>query len=97
MESQVIYLRLCLDGSDKQDLRKRHRAERQLWLASPPSKILEAGPLFKDDGCEDYAGTMMLIEAESREAVLALHDDDPFTKAGIYEQVVIMPYQKRVG
>ena len=93
----VIYVRLCIDRPGSRDLRMAHRDARQRWLGNPPGRIVEAGPLFVDDAGDAYGGTMMLIEADSREAAMAVHEDDPFTKAGVYDRVVLMRYEKRVG
>ena len=67
------------------------------YLDSGRIKIVEAGPLCAGDKHDAYVGTFMLIDAASREEVVAYHDDDPFTKAGIYERSFILRYKRHIG
>ena len=93
----MLYVRLCLDAPGSFDLRMKHRPERQQYLDSGAIKIVEAGPLCAGDNADVYVGTFMMIEADSREEVVAYHDNDPFTKAGIYERSFIMKFKKNIG
>ncbi len=58
-------------------------------------KILVSGPLAAEDG-ETMIGGCFPVEAYSKADVLALHDADPFKKAGVWEEVRINPFLKRV-
>lgn len=93
----MLYMRVCFDAPGSLDLREKHRAVRKAYLDSGRVKIVQAGPLCAGDKNDAYIGTFMLIEADSREEVMAYHEDDPFTKAGIYERSFIVRYQKHIG
>ena len=94
----MIYVRICYDHPGAYDLRIKHREERQAWLRKEgPVKILQAGPLCAGDESDTYVGTFMLLEAPSREAVVAYHQDDPFTKMHIFERVFITRFKKNIG
>jgi uncharacterized protein YciI len=93
----MIYIRVCFDHPGASDLRAKHRSERRAYLESNTVKIIQAGPLCAGDANDTYLGTFMLIEANSREEVVAYHENDPFTKAGIFERWFIVRYEKHIG
>jgi uncharacterized protein YciI len=92
----VIYIRICFDAPGAFDIRMKHRAERREYLYNGKAKILQGGPLCAGDDNDTYIGTFMLIEAESREEVVAYHDEDPFTKLGVFERSFIVRYDKHM-
>ncbi|NKB49418.1 MAG: hypothetical protein GKS02_08640 [Alphaproteobacteria bacterium] len=51
-------------------------------------KFIARGPLWSDDG-EDWVGSEFIIELPDRAAVDAFLADEPYTNAGLYEQVEI--------
>lgn len=65
------------------------------YLAQAPIKTLVSGPLLADDG-ETMIGSFFLLEADSKDEVIAFNDADPFKHAGIWERVSIHPFNKRV-
>lgn len=93
----MLFVRVCYDAPGSWDLRKKHRAERTVFLDSGRIQIVSAGPLCAGDDSDVYIGTFMLIEAPSREDVVAFHEADPFTKAGIYERVFITRYIEKIS
>lgn len=58
--------------------------------------IVMSGPLTADDGTT-MIGSLFLIEAESREAVVAFNAADPFAKADVWQQVNITGFLRRQG
>ncbi len=93
----MLYLRICFDHPGALDLRAKHREERRAYLDKGDVKIVQAGPLCAGDKNDAYIGTFMMIEADSREEVVAYHDNDPFTKAGIFERSFIVRFDKHIG
>lgn len=65
------------------------------YLAKAPIRTLVSGPLVADDG-ETMIGSCFLVEAASKDDVLAFHNADPFKHAGVWETVNIHPFLKRV-
>ncbi len=55
-----------------------------------------SGPLVADDG-ETMIGSCFLVEAGTKDEVLAFHNADPFKAAGVWEHVHINPFLKRDG
>jgi len=60
------------------------------------SKILKlAGALLGEDG--NPIGSLLIVEAEDIAAAQAQADNDPFTKAGVFESVEIRPWRLAIG
>lgn len=93
----MIYIRVCLDAPGALDLRYKLRDKRRAYLDSLGGKMVQGGPLCAGDKNDAYVGTFMLIEAESREEAVALHEQDPFTQAGVFERTFIVRYDKHRG
>lgn len=93
----MIYLRICFDTPGAFDLRMKHGDERRAYLRNGAVKILSGGPMCAGDKNDTIIGTFMVIEAESREAIVAYHDNDPFTKAGVFERFFIVRYDRHMG
>ncbi|MGY5804014.1 YciI-like protein [Rhizobium hainanense] len=49
-----------------------------------------AGPFLDAEGKPN--GSLVIVEAESVEAAVAIADADPYTKAGLFESVEIKPF-----
>jgi uncharacterized protein YciI len=59
-------------------------------------RIVMSGPLTADDG-ETMIGSLLLVEADNREAVERFNRADPFHAAGIWERVTITGFIRRQG
>ncbi len=72
-----------LDKPAATDLRAQVRPDHRAYLAEAAERIAFAGPLLADDGAT-MAGSLLVMDFASREAVLAWLDAEPFTRAGLY-------------
>ena len=77
----------------RQENRPAHRA--RLRDHSHPVKVHIGGPLL--DGRGAMCGTMLVIEAETEGNVAGFLDGDPYSKAGIYDEVTIHQYNWGIG
>lgn len=59
-------------------------------------RTLMSGPLVEDDG-QTMKGSLFIIDAANRGVVESFHRNDPFFQAGVWQQVAITAYIKRVG
>ena len=78
----------------REAVRERHRAR----LRAPAPHELEvvlAGPTLDASGA--MAGTMLVIEAHSIDAVRAFINADPYVEAGVYASVDIRPWRCGLG
>jgi uncharacterized protein YciI len=92
----MLYIRMCIDKTGTESLRDEHRADHRAYLASGVVKLVQAGPLMADDGSHNV-GSFMIVEAGSLAEVRKFHDGDPFTKADLFSQIHIYPWDKHIG
>lgn len=79
-------------------VRAQNRPAHQAHLRehAHPVKVLHGGPTLTDDG-EAMNGTMLVIEADSLEAVQAFLADDPYSRAGLFESLLVRPWRWGLG
>lgn len=85
----------CLDREGALPLRLANYAEHRAYLASGPVRTVVSGPLVADDG-ETMIGSLFILEADSREAVVAFNAADPFSQAGVWNTVHVHAFLMRV-
>lgn len=85
----------CLDAPDALPRRLEHYDAHKAYLSTAPVRILVSGPLMSDDG-ETMIGSLFLIEADTKAAVEAFNAGDPFRQAGIWAEIRIHRFLKRV-
>lgn len=54
-----------------------------------------AGALLNEAG--DPAGSLLIVEAEDLAAAKAFADNDPFTKAGVFQSVSVSQWRVAIG
>ncbi|MGO7900100.1 YciI-like protein [Rhizobium ruizarguesonis] len=88
----MLFALLCKDKSGhlnvRMDTRPTHIEHLNKLNAEGTLKI--AGPFLDDDG--KPCGSLIIVEAESKEAARALADADPYAKAGLFESVDVKAY-----
>jgi uncharacterized protein YciI len=65
------------------------------YLNASPIKNVMSGPLTGDDG-EGVIGSLYVVEAENRQAIVDFQKDDPLVKADYWELVEVRAFNKRV-
>lgn len=85
----------CLDAPDALPRRLEHYEAHKAYLNTASVRILVSGPLMSDDG-ETMIGSLFLIEAETKAAVEAFNAADPFRRTGIWAEIRIHRFLKRV-
>ncbi|MGR9177857.1 YciI-like protein [Rhizobium leguminosarum] len=88
----MLFALLCKDKPGhlnvRMDTRPTHIEHLNKLNAEGTLKI--AGPFLDDDG--KPCGSLIIVEAESKEAARALADTDPYAKAGLFESVDVKAY-----
>ncbi len=82
---------------DKPNAFETRAAAREAHLAfigTLGDKAKLGGPYLDDEG--RMIGSLMIIEAESLEAVQAIHDRDPYKLAGLFDSSTITPWRLTV-
>jgi uncharacterized protein YciI len=63
------------------------------YLTANQHKLLAAGALIDDDGTGGHGG-ILIVDTEDRAEAERFIAEDPFTKAGLFEQVTITRWRK---
>jgi len=92
----VLYLIHCLDKAGSAGVRKDNLPAHVEYLKSKPIDIVMAGPMIGNDG-ESVIGSFLVVEAENRAEAEAFSTNDPYAKAGLFDNVLINAWKKTVG
>jgi uncharacterized protein len=87
------------DRAGSQQARQRVREEHRARLRNPAPHavtVLLAGPTFHDGG-QTMNGTLLVVDADSVEAVRAFIEADPYTVHAVYQSVDIRPWRCGLG
>jgi uncharacterized protein YciI len=87
----MLYALICTDKLGSLDLRKATRPDHIAFLKSLGDAVVLAGPFTEADG-ETPNGSLIVVEAGSREAVEAIAEADPYARAGLFASVEIRPW-----
>ena len=92
----MLYAVVALDGTDDEAPARRAAVrEKHLEGASAlhaAGSMFTGGALIGDNG--QMIGTLMVLEAESEEAVRKLIESDIYTRQGVWQSYQIWPYKK---
>jgi uncharacterized protein YciI len=86
----MLYALICTDKPGALEVRKANREDHLAFLAAMGDKLKAAGPFLDDDG--GMTGSLVVIEAASRDEALAVSQEDPYARAGLFESVEIRPW-----
>ncbi|MBO6757691.1 MAG: YciI family protein [Roseibium sp.] len=85
----------CIDRSDAGDLRQRTRAEHLEYMIAHSDQVTFGGPLQNDDGSK-VIGSLMVLSYDTREAVDAFLDAEPYSRAGLFSELRISRLRQMV-
>jgi uncharacterized protein YciI len=88
------YVLICKDAPGKLAVRKANR-EAHLAYAADSGVVSLGGPLLDEAG--EMAGSMIVLDVETRAAAKAFAAGDPYAKAGLFESVEIMAWRRAIG
>jgi uncharacterized protein len=94
-----LFVLHAIDRTNALPLRLEHYAAHRAFVETESEhgiSIVLSGPLQSDDG-EIMTGSLFIVEAADRAAVEAFVRNDPFTQAGIWEQMTITRFHRRKG
>ncbi|MEZ5560286.1 MAG: YciI family protein [Pseudomonadales bacterium] len=89
------YVLFCEDKPDSEALRLATREAHLAYVGTQSGLITLAGPMLSDDG-QRMVGSLFIVEAETADAVRELNANDPYTRAGLWGNVVIRPFRQVV-
>ncbi len=91
----MLYVLMCRDKADSQALRLATREAHLAYVGERASSIRLAGPMLSDDG-DRMVGSRFILEADDAEAVKRFNADDPYTRAGLWGEVIVHPFRQVV-
>lgn len=86
----MLYALICTDKPHKLELRLKAREDHLGFLNALGDRLKAAGPFLDDDG--NPSGSLIIIEASNRDEALAVTEEDPYERAGLFESVEIRPW-----
>ena len=86
----MLYAVIRNDKKDHSQLRIDTRPTHLEYLKNLGNKLKFAGPFLNEDGKPN--GTMMVVEAQSKEEVERAAANDPYAKAGLFADIEIRPW-----
>lgn len=89
----MLYLIYCTDKPNHQDVRMAYRAAHIEYLKAVMDKLVIGGPILSPDG-QSMIGSMLVIDAANQAEIDEFTKNDPYSKAQLFESVVVRPYKK---
>ncbi len=87
------YLIDTFDREHTQALRQALRDEHLDFLEANKALLLACGAKLDDDGITG-SGSVYIVDVETRQAAEEFINKDPFTKGGLFENIVITRWRK---
>ncbi|HZR01875.1 MAG TPA: YciI family protein [Burkholderiales bacterium] len=81
------------DKPGSAQLRAAVRPAHLEYLTANASKLLAAGALINDDGTGGHGG-ILIVDTDDRAEAERLINEDPFTKAGLFQKITITRWRK---
>lgn len=86
------FMILCRDGAGKGALRAETRPRHLDHLAQLEGRIVCAGPFLDEAGAP--VGSLILAEFEELGAAQAFAKADPYSAAGVFEEVIVAAWRQ---
>lgn len=98
----MLYLRICFDKHDggalRGELLHRHREYIAAHLGDDQAvKVVQGGPMCVGDDTTRNLGSFLVVEAASLADVQQFHDNDPFTRAQLFERADVVRWDRHIG
>jgi len=89
----MLFTILCIDKPNHEHLRIDTRQAHLDYLGEFKDRVAMAGPLQTDDGAH-MTGSLLIMDFDNRNLAEAFAANDPYNKAGLFENVVIRRWKK---
>jgi uncharacterized protein len=95
----MLFVIHAIDRDGVIDVRLAHYDAHKAFVSDVAAfdvQVAMSGPLVSDDGAT-VIGSLYIVEAPNREAVVRFNRADPFYAAGIWESISISAFIRRQG
>jgi uncharacterized protein YciI len=99
----MLYLRICFDKRDagglRDELRKRHREYigSHVGMKKNGIQVVQGGPMCVGDDVSKNLGSFLVIEADSLDDAMRFHNEDPFTRAELFDRSDVVRWDRHIG
>jgi uncharacterized protein YciI len=90
----MLYAVICRDKPGHLETRKANR-DAHLAYIEETGVVTQAGPFL--DAAGDMCGSLVVLDLESMDAAQNWAANDPYAKAGLFENVTIQAWKKVIG
>ncbi|WP_212522939.1 YciI family protein [Actibacterium sp. MT2.3-13A] len=90
----MLYALICRDKPGHLDTRKANRDAHLAYIAET-GVVAQAGPFLDDAG--EMCGSLVILDVETADAAQAWTQNDPYAKAGLFENVTVQAWKKVIG
>lgn len=91
----ALFVLICLDKPNSLDLRMATRPAHLAYAGTFSNVVKLGGPILDDKG--DMAGSLIVMEGETQEVAQSFNREDPYTLAGLFQSVQILPFRATIG
>jgi uncharacterized protein YciI len=84
---------IARDKADSENIRDTLRPRRLQWLTANQGRIIAGGGLV-DDRNKHVHGGLMIVDAKDRAEAEQFAAEDPFTGAGLYDEVKVVRWRR---
>ncbi len=88
MAEDMLFMIYGVDGPSSKDLRTSTKAEHFAYLEEHQDVLVLGGATLGEDG-ETRTGSVLIINVEDIAAANRFSRNEPFRKAGVFEQVTV--------
>jgi uncharacterized protein len=95
----MYFVVFASDKPGHERVRAQIRSAHRQYLRNPGAHCVVihfGGPTLTTDG-QQMNGTLLVVEAQRIEDVVAFVDDDPYARAELFESVVVRPWEWGLG
>ncbi len=92
----MLFVAICFDKDGAEETRLCNRAAHLDYLRLNAQSIKTCGPFIAENGVT-MIGSMLIVEAEDRKAAEALLAREPYTAAGLFKSVELLPWRWVIG
>ncbi|WP_298566842.1 YciI family protein [uncultured Aliiroseovarius sp.] len=90
----MLFALICTDKPGAIETRKANRDAHLAYLKDT-GVVMQAGPFLDAEGI--MCGSLLILDVPDRQAAKAWADNDPYAKAGLFDDVRIEAWNKVVG
>jgi uncharacterized protein YciI len=90
----MLYALICRDKPGHLETRKANREAHLAYIAET-GVVAQAGPFLDEAG--EMCGSLVVLDVETLDAAQTWAENDPYAKAGLFENVTIQAWKKVIG